>query len=342
MKCPSCDEVLHRIEYEGMPICTCPGCKGEFLDGKELKYIERKQELQFDRAERNRLLYGKKGPKKEKRLVCPRCGNHMSKGRYRKTEVIIDHCKSCMGVWLDDQELEKIQVLGEAGKTERPGHPGLAEAVVGARAVARKQPGESTTEQGYAPEISVREMSMSIPKLRVRMVIAGLFIAFLVVWASGLLHDLLPLDRIFGKAILEAADEFLPAALVLVAAFAAFSFRKITLRPDRGLEVTRYLFGIPHTREYSRKELKCIGTDFSRSFFSGGGISSMLIEAWLLGYYWAYWHIAQGSNISGTSYLYVVLKSGKRILIYRGRDENRVGTLADFLQSGLKLEVRRL
>ena len=342
MQCPSCDDVLHRIEYEGMPICTCPGCKGEFLDGRELKYIERKQEIQFDRAERNRLLFGKTGPRKEKRLICPRCGNHMSKGRYRKTEVIIDHCKSCSGVWLDDQELEKIQVFGEAGKTEKPGRPGLAQAIVGARAVAKKQPGESTQGQGYTPEILAEEMSMIVPRLWVRMVLAGLLAAVLVVWISGLIHDLLPLERMFGETNLETANRLVPATLTLLTALVALSFRRITIRPDHGLEIKRYLLGIPRTREYSRKELKCIGTDFSRSYFSGGGFLSIVIEAWLLGYYWAYWHIAQGREISGTSYLYVVLKSGKRILIYRGRDDKYLGTLADFLQTGLKLEVRRL
>ena len=74
MKCPNCNTAMRRIEYEGMPIWTCPDCKGEFLDGKRLKYIERKKEVEFDSADRNILKYGKTGTEKGKQLDCPSCG----------------------------------------------------------------------------------------------------------------------------------------------------------------------------------------------------------------------------------------------------------------------------
>jgi Zn-finger nucleic acid-binding protein len=143
VKCPYCSTTMRGVKYEGMPIWTCPGCYGEFLDGKRLKYIERKNEVRFTSSERNILKYGKSGPEEEKQLTCPRCERSMTKGRYRATGVIIDHCKSCDGVWLDDKELEKVQALGEAGKTERrdatDNRIGLIEAVMGARTTLRNQ-----------------------------------------------------------------------------------------------------------------------------------------------------------------------------------------------------------
>jgi Zn-finger nucleic acid-binding protein len=343
MECPSCNEVLRRIEYEGMPVCTCPGCNGEFLDGKRLKYIERKKEIVFDRAERNRLLHVKTGPEKEKRLTCPRCGGVMAKGRYRKTEVIIDHCGSCRGVWLDDMELEKIQALGEAGKTGGSDRPSLAAAVVGARAAAVSEPGESTDGQGFAASAPGKEESVSIPGPWARATMAGPLIVILVAWLSGFIQGILPIERIFAKTTLDSVDTYLPATLTLAAAMFALTFRRITIRPGIGLRVKRYVLGIPWTREYKREEIKCIGTDFSRSLVSGVGLLYFLIDLWLFSRSWMYWRIAsQDSTISGTSHLYVVLKTGKRILMYSGGNAKKLASLADTLQSGLKLRIRRL
>jgi Zn-finger nucleic acid-binding protein len=331
--------VLRRIQYEGLTICTCPGCNGEFLDGKQVKYIERKQEIQFDRSERNRLLYGKTGPEKEKRLVCPRCGNDMSKGRYRKTEVIIDHCKSCSGVWLDDQELEKIQVLGEAGKTgdasRTDNRPGLAEAVMGARAIASKQAGESTEAQGFVATVSNSERTFSIPKLPVRVVCAGLCVFFLLAWLSGHPYMQAPLKWMFG----EESQPYLPAILASLAVVMALTYKKVTIKPDRGLEIRYYIIGIPWTRTFPKEDLKCIGTDYEETiFYERRGVYAVL-ELVLHPRYW--WFLPGSRRRIGYSYLYVVLKSGKRIKIYKGEGED-LGELADFLRAGLKLKLRRL
>jgi Zn-finger nucleic acid-binding protein len=322
-----------------MPVCTCPGCNGEFLDGKKLKYIERKQEIQFDQSERNRLFYGKTGPREEKRLVCPRCGNDMSKGRYRKTEVIIDHCKSCSGVWLDDRELEKIQVLGEAGKTgdaARAEHrPGLAEAVVGARAVARKQPGESTRGQGFAAKVSDSEKSVSIPSLGVRAVLACICLFLLAAWVSGNSILQAPLRWMFG----EEDQQYLALILAFLTAIMALTYKKITIKPNRGLQIKYHIIGIPWTRTFLKEDLRYIGTDYRESMFrEGRGIFSVL-ELFLHPRYW--WYLPGSRRRIAYSYLYVVLKSGERIRIYKSSDED-LGELADFLRTGLKLELRRL
>ena len=61
--------------------------------------------------------------KKEKRgfqetmLKCPRCKKDMEK--IRKHSVVIDHCKKCHGIWLDDKEIEKMVDLGKGNKKTR-------------------------------------------------------------------------------------------------------------------------------------------------------------------------------------------------------------------------------
>jgi ribosomal protein L37AE/L43A len=54
----------------------------------------------------------KRSHKKEALFVCPRCKITMQK--IEKRDVIIDVCKKCKGMWLDDQEIEKlIRLTGE-------------------------------------------------------------------------------------------------------------------------------------------------------------------------------------------------------------------------------------
>jgi Zn-finger nucleic acid-binding protein len=50
----------------------------------------------------------------EELLMCPRCKINMRK--IKKKNVIIDVCKKCKGLWLDDQEIEKlVSITGDNG-----------------------------------------------------------------------------------------------------------------------------------------------------------------------------------------------------------------------------------
>ena len=41
-------------------------------------------------------------------LKCPKCSQKMNSMTYRNSKVIIDLCDKCKGVWLDQNEFEKI------------------------------------------------------------------------------------------------------------------------------------------------------------------------------------------------------------------------------------------
>ena len=51
-------------------------------------------------------IFGKKEKLGEPYLKCPRCRIDMDK--IEKNEVIIDVCRKCNGMWLDDKEVDKI------------------------------------------------------------------------------------------------------------------------------------------------------------------------------------------------------------------------------------------
>ena len=63
-------------------------------------------------SKRMRVMFHKK--KQEVLLVCPRCNIAMQK--LEKHDVIIDVCKKCKGMWLDDQEIEKLIRLTQEGR----------------------------------------------------------------------------------------------------------------------------------------------------------------------------------------------------------------------------------
>lgn len=54
-------------------------------------------------------MFGKKHG--EELLSCPRCDTKMKK--IKKNNVIIDVCKTCKGMWLDDNEIDKLAQLGK-------------------------------------------------------------------------------------------------------------------------------------------------------------------------------------------------------------------------------------
>jgi Zn-finger nucleic acid-binding protein len=112
-------EPLKTINHAaGVQIDQCGGCGGVFLDEGELKQIQsaasktksnvtppsRIQRV-YDRG-RERAEHGDTPPT----LACPSCGGEMASRDWGfGTEVTIDTCLECFGVWLDYTELETLE-----------------------------------------------------------------------------------------------------------------------------------------------------------------------------------------------------------------------------------------
>ena len=97
MKCPKCSMVLKKQVYEGVEIDKCEKCKGTWLDAGEL--------TNFAGV-----------PQDEQRSVenCPICLKAMRANNYDyQSGVIVDTCVNGHGVWLDEKELEKVQIYRE-------------------------------------------------------------------------------------------------------------------------------------------------------------------------------------------------------------------------------------
>ncbi len=123
MNCPRCGELLCNIEYEGVEVETCPQCKGEWLDAEELKHIVKAVDKTFSQEEItsldaiNRSIISE-DDSPENELKCPKCDDaQLARFVYAATTgMSLDKCMQCGGIWLDDTELEKVQILAEEWK----------------------------------------------------------------------------------------------------------------------------------------------------------------------------------------------------------------------------------
>jgi hypothetical protein len=126
MQCPNCHQPLKDIEYEGVHIQTCPACGGDWLDAGELANIVRARKMRFDENECLAMAQAAKISHikldtLDRHLVCPKCGGTTHPVNYGDDSgLIIDKCAQCGGVWLEKDELDKIQELVEGWKDELP------------------------------------------------------------------------------------------------------------------------------------------------------------------------------------------------------------------------------
>ncbi len=126
MQCPQCSAPLESMEYEGALIHACNGCGGELLGGEALAHIVRERQEQFTPELRKALAerkpsFGIPEAQTERQLECPSCCTPMTVTNYGgNSGVFVDRCSGCGSLWLDQQELERIQVLMERWADEAP------------------------------------------------------------------------------------------------------------------------------------------------------------------------------------------------------------------------------
>ena len=108
MNCPKCKlGNLEEIKINGIKIDRCPNCGGLWFDRDELKIVRDHRDknlswLDFDLwkdSDKLTVSSASNCPRDEKPLFKIKCGN---------TDVMVDICLECQGIWLDKDELDKI------------------------------------------------------------------------------------------------------------------------------------------------------------------------------------------------------------------------------------------
>ena len=118
MKCPRCQSAMSKEYYEAVFIDRCTQCNGAWLDHGELFKVAVIEEKEVDSKIRKEVIINASAgiPKEEVESVtiCPKCHSKMYPYNYDYSSgIIIDRCKAGHGVWLDAQELEKVQAHRE-------------------------------------------------------------------------------------------------------------------------------------------------------------------------------------------------------------------------------------
>jgi Zn-finger nucleic acid-binding protein len=108
MDCPRCSVPLKKLVIDDIELDECPQCVGVWFDQGELDQARNMVDpdlswWDFDiwsRQEQFRLA--------PQPIQCPNCRADMFAFNYAETEIEVDVCSQCKGVWLDGGEFEKI------------------------------------------------------------------------------------------------------------------------------------------------------------------------------------------------------------------------------------------
>ena len=98
-RCPKCAGELLHVETGGETVEVCAGCRGLWFDAGELTVmLGVYRRLDTARA-------GRAG------VFCVRCGDdvELKELPFPGTEIDVDVCPQCRGIWLDDGELQLLQ-----------------------------------------------------------------------------------------------------------------------------------------------------------------------------------------------------------------------------------------
>ena len=125
-RCPRCHLPLQDSFYEGLPVQTCPQCRGKLVDSAYVNRILIRKEVSFspyiqEKAKKYKEIF-MANPFRSCKLIqnsspitCPSCGQRMLPRPFTYYYVIpVDKCLLCHKIWFDTDELEIIQYLIES------------------------------------------------------------------------------------------------------------------------------------------------------------------------------------------------------------------------------------
>ncbi len=125
-RCPRCSVALNESFYEGVPVRTCPRCRGTLIEERMMDRVIARREVAFsedlrrkarefrERMALNPLKKIKRSPGGGAGPSCPACGSPMATRPYNyQYFVLVDRCFACGRTWFDGDELEILQALIE-------------------------------------------------------------------------------------------------------------------------------------------------------------------------------------------------------------------------------------
>jgi len=108
MKCPCCDVELKGKLIKDVETDECPQCKGIWFEDDELRKAKDSKDPDLNWMDFEIWKHEDKFKARSRNLACPKCNQTLVAVDYGDTDVEIDYCPHCKGIWLDKGEFKKI------------------------------------------------------------------------------------------------------------------------------------------------------------------------------------------------------------------------------------------
>ncbi len=107
-KCPNCKERLKEVPFSGVRTDKCSSCKGHWFQKDEFRLIKDKEEEKINWMDIDLWENEDDFKISKKTRYCPDCKVPLYEVAYGSSDIKVDFCADCEGVWLDEGEFRKI------------------------------------------------------------------------------------------------------------------------------------------------------------------------------------------------------------------------------------------
>jgi len=119
MKCPICKVNLKETVFYGVGVDYCPQCLGIWFELDELRQAKDEKDKNLNWLDISLWQDEKKFKISKNKKICPRCSTPLYSLNYGDSNIEVDVCNVCKGVWLDRGEFKKIiDYLKKKGEDE--------------------------------------------------------------------------------------------------------------------------------------------------------------------------------------------------------------------------------
>lgn len=100
---------MAEFDFIGLKLDVCPQCAGIWFDSGELGSLLRQQNPVVESVEEQHRPSELADPPVLTQKLCPVCTQGMMEYRFQYTsDVVLDTCEGCGGIWVEDEELKAI------------------------------------------------------------------------------------------------------------------------------------------------------------------------------------------------------------------------------------------
>jgi len=110
MDCPNKHQELEKVLFHNVEVDYCPECLGVWFDQNELAWAKDEKDKQLNWLDFD--IWRDKGRFKISHIDkrCPVCRIPFVEVAYDNSNVKVDFCKKCRGIWLDRGEFKQIMI----------------------------------------------------------------------------------------------------------------------------------------------------------------------------------------------------------------------------------------